>query len=707
MAFPNTQLPVKVEIALAADLTASYASWSWTDIVALRLVRVADLVVITRGRGDRFSQTPPSTCRLTVFNTDGRWCRTNPTGAWYGQLAKNTPLRVRVDGGGGYVTRFTGFIDELPAQWDKSGRYAVANLTASGLLRRVQQGSVLRSALYRSVTSELYSAGSVVGYWPCEDPSGSVSVASGVGGPAGQVSATGVSMAADSAVVGSAPLPTLAAGGFINGNVPPYSTSSTWAARWLFKVPTAAAGTTHLGWINTTGDPGSWALYLYPDNTLHLQAWRAGADVLADAGQPFQDASGLPLTNRQIWVAVNATQNGTGVDWRWTVYSASYTWTGAGNVASSTVGQVSSIGAYGNGSFVGGTYGHIVVGTDTSFIDETAAVTGKANDATFQRLSALCAEENIGVTYVGTPFTGMGPQPVASLIDQIREVEATEESRLYEGTDGRLVLWDRRELANQTVALTLSRTAGQWSEPPEVVDDDRDVRNDISVTRPGAVQGARATDVAHARAHGVYADSATVNVWQDSDLPDHASWRLHLGTLDELRYPRVTMNFAAPGMTSKITDWLATDIGERLQLTNPPTQLPPDTIDLMLEGYTETLGPKTWLVVANCSPYRPWETFALEDTRLGRLDTAGSTLAAAITTTTQTSLSVATSTLPLWTTTGTPFDIEIGGERMTATAISGTSSPQTFTVTRSVNGVVKTHPSGASVTVWHPGVLSL
>ena len=36
-----------------------------------------------------------------------------------------------------------------------------------------------------------------------------------------------------------------------------------------------------------------------------------------------------------------------------------------------------------------------------------------------------------------------------------------------------------------------------------------------------------------------------------------------------------------------------------------------------------------------------------------------------------------------------PFDINVAGERITVTAITGSSTPQTFTVTRAVNGVSK------------------
>ena len=44
---------------------------------------------------------------------------------------------------------------------------------------------------------------------------------------------------------------------------------------------------------------------------------------------------------------------------------------------------------------------------------------------------------------------------------------------------------------------------------------------------------------------------------------------------------------------------------------------------------------------------------------------------------------------------------------MTVSNITGGSSPQTFTVTRSVNGVVKSQTPGTDVRLWQPSYVSL
>jgi hypothetical protein len=88
-----------------------------------------------------------------------------------------------------------------------------------------------------------------------------------------------------------------------------------------------------------------------------------------------------------------------------------------------------------------------------------------------------------------------------------------------------------------------------------------------------------------------------------------------------------------------------------------------------------------------------------------KYDTDGSALAAGVNSS-ATSLSVK-STGPagvLWTNDVAefPFDIRVGGERITVQGITGTTSPQTFSpVIRHVNGVVKAQVADEPVALWN------
>jgi hypothetical protein len=149
------------------------------------------------------------------------------------------------------------------------------------------------------------------------------------------------------------------------------------------------------------------------------------------------------------------------------------------------------------------------------------------------------------------------------------------------------------------------------------------------------------------------------------------------------------------------------DIRDEITVANPPTWLPPELIELLAEGYTETLDLYEWDITFNCSPGAPWQ-LGVRDT--ARRDSGYSTLASSFNAGVATSMSVATSIGLLWTTDSSymPFDIFVGRVRLTVTAISGASSPQTFTITQTpVNGISKLIPSGTEVHVWQPAVRGL
>jgi hypothetical protein len=121
----------------------------------------------------------------------------------------------------------------------------------------------------------------------------------------------------------------------------------------------------------------------------------------------------------------------------------------------------------------------------------------------------------------------------------------------------------------------------------------------------------------------------------------------------------------------------------------------------MVEAITENVSPASWTVEYTCSPAGPYTVGVLGE---GVACSDDSELAAAINDST-TSITV-TTTGKEWVDTELPWDITIGGERMTVTAISGTA-PQTFTVTRAVNGVEKSHAIAASVELAEPARLAL
>jgi hypothetical protein len=146
-------------------------------------------------------------------------------------------------------------------------------------------------------------------------------------------------------------------------------------------------------------------------------------------------------------------------------------------------------------------------------------------------------------------------------------------------------------------------------------------------------------------------------------------------------------------------------VGNRFKITNLQARSVFEPIDQLVMGYTLTLDPVVPTLEINGEPASPYNVAELD---VARLDSDTSTLNEVLDTT-EVGVDVATTGGTLWTTDVAefPFDILVGGERMTVSAITGASSPQTFTVTRSVNGVIKGHPIGTTVSLADPVYLAM
>src|SRR5690606_6633114 len=95
---------------------------------------------------------------------------------------------------------------------------------------------------------------------------------------------------------------------------------------------------------------------------------------------------------------------------------------------------------------------------------------------------------------------------------------------------------------------------------------------------------------------------------------------------------------------------------------------------LIVQGVREEIGVRTWTVDFVCAPGSPWRVGVVEDEVLGRVDTDGSQLAASATAS-DTALLVQATEGPVWALSSTypddvPFDITVGGEVMTVSAIA-------------------------------------
>jgi hypothetical protein len=692
-------------------LTHSTSTWVW--------IRVQTFLQAVRVKAWQDGTDEPTTWQLDGTDDATLAANTGTLGLTSIRETGNTNANASIDFDSysmvdGPRYQFTGYVDQWPTSWaDESETVAFADITASGQLRRLGLGKALKSALYRASTKETYATTPpVVAYWPMEDDSGATMFASGVsGGPAVQF--TDVRPGSASGFAGSESLPTGGPAASWRAPVPAYAASTEWGVRFALQVPAPAAQTAVIAWACPTSTVRLWAVYINTDGTFTIGGFNAANVNVLGAGTgalPYGD-----ILDRQLYVAVNAYELAGNIEWDITVN------TDDSDASALLVGSVA--GTNGNISLFshdalqftngGQVIGHLLAASNSLILTNGAELaSGYAGELTSARFARLATEENIPVFFGsadgatnGSTVQAMGEQRQTTLLQQLRDCELTEEGVLFDGKQGQLILLPRTMRQNATVALTLDHDQGQVGAGFSGIRDDYLLRTEVTINRSGGSRAAVATDLEIARLVGIYSDSVTINSNTDADMRPRADWRLGMGKVREIRYPQISLDLTRN--SDLVGDWLDTDVGSRLAITNVPPGLPPDDLDLIVEGYTEVFDSFTWRVAINTGPARPWNVFTIAGGgNRGRLASAGSTLNAGINSST-TSLSVASTGGSLWKTGATSFDIGVGGERMTVTNITGASSPQTFTVTRSVNGVVKSHLAATAVGLWKAGVVAL
>lgn len=738
-----------------------YVSGGWVDITPY--VRWNEGISIRRGRSSEGSDTDVTSCSMTLDNRDGRFSPRNPLGPYYGQLKINTPLRVAVLRNGVTRYRFYGEVSEWPVRWHKSARDDVderdvtVELAASGITRRLTQNTEpLRSAMYRNITRVDQERGSVVGYWPLEEPSGSVEFTS----PLQNVDNVRIFGAAPNAqgfteFLCSDGALTLTAGSISCVN-PAYTPGTRQFMRVLMHAPdTAVSSTQTIFRVTTSGSARYWTVQVDTSFNVRLLVQDPDEAVLYSSG--FVDVGAIE--GRQSVLLLILDTNGSDIDVEmrfadletpnaWTPFSLDVN-TISTTVAGQSAGYIFRTQFGNNFGLDGWSFAHVTVVNDLTIYGElvgsgSSALVAYAGENPSDRMRRLCAEEGIPLQVISKNQTGntvtMGAQGVKPFMDLIRECANTDGGILFEPRD-QLALGYRSRLSlyNQAAALTLDYTNSDLGDAPVPVDDDRHLINDVEATndspqtaraRAQAVQetGPRNVQDPSVDPEGVgryrgtvtvsittHATNGILNEGGTSTLDDQAHWALHLGTWDEERYPSVQLDLHRSAIRDSVevtNQILALEQGDRYDITNMPEWTAPGDVRQMLQGYEEFIGGSTlhtiWL---QGTPIRPW-TVAYTDSSFGgfffRADTDGSVLTSDIDST-QTSFSVTVTGDTLWTTDASQGSIGlmVAGEQMLATAISGASSPQTFTVSRSQNGIVKAHAAGTEVRLFQQSTVQL
>lgn len=689
-----------------------YISGAWVDVSD---DITEDGVQITRGRASEGEDIDPAAARITLLNPIGRYSPRNPRSDLYGLIGRNTPVRIgiRPDGTGTSPWwRFWGEVAAWPQSWGPTGDVsAVAELECAGVMRRLVQGaSAVRSPWYRGVLG----LGSVVAaYWPLEDPAGSTSCSVAVGRVRGATPMrfTGEpKLASYSDFKAAAGVPTIGSAWFAGAvGTPAYP--GALQVRALVRVPaatptgsvllrtklrgrtTSAAKLTTVELVYLTG--GSLRVVIYDDDA----ATTLTGSIL---GATIDDVNAL--------VSVELETSGSNVIAR--VVTSKEAAPGAlyvqDTITSASVGNPTSVEINPRQASLGEVaIGHVSVETVISSVFTLdRQLDGWDGEPAAERIVRLAAEEGITLSrstvHAGQP---LGVQQEATVLDLMREAARADGGMLFEprNLDVDLYYYPGRRFYGLAPAVQLTAVDNFADVTP--VDDDASTRNQVTVTRVGGSEATvvRTDGPMGTAAIGVYDTDVQLSLSSDDQCADQAAWRVHLGTIDEARWPTVGVDMAHPQFddTDHRTAMLQVSAGSVVEITDLPPWLPPGPVQLLVQGQSEEIGVMHHTITMNCTPYSAYRVAAYSES-VGvpsRYDGTGTVTASTLTAAPgSVSLTVTPPAEVAWTHDDGDYDVTVAGERMTVTAVAG----DVLTVTRGVNGVLKAHAVGEALSLADP-----
>lgn len=648
----------------------------------------------------------PSSISITLNNDDLSMDPSNVKSSLYGKIGRNTKTRLQLNGitlthaeASSWQPDAT--VEHVPGVRGKSW----TDLQAEGLLRRLGRWTdPIRSAM----TRQALSIPNLVGYWSMEDDADSAQLSNEVPGGRVGIYSGDVTLQGDDGAGGADGAIKMVLGGGLRGDFTSPSGNGyqiSWATK-LAVIPPNSTFLTMFSWSDTARRVWSWQV-----NNTHFQININDPDGTLVEQVSFAYAGREP--NQWIRYRMKVTSVGNTITYEPALYLQDGI-TEAGitdTFVDSPAGRPTSWKITGNAWTDGGAYGHVLATTNTtvSLVGGAAgqSFNGYLGEVAWLRFSRLMAEEGLtaftaGANVINTP---MGRQRPGIFLDLINECAVSEGGFIYDSTSNiALTFVSYGGLVNKTPVLALTKS--QVMAPLRKTVDDVGVVNDVTVKnwdgsefRTSLEIGALSTDVPPAGI-GRIKGTVEVNISKTAFLEQRANWEMRKGTLDRPRYLSVSVNLLQnPSLTNTVTgarpgDWISISGVE------------PDTVMLRIISINRKGNAVEDVVTFNCLPAELYQV-GVYSAATSRYDSGSTTLAGAITTTSQTSISLTTAKYnDRWSSSGVPYDIKIGGERMTVTAMttgSGTGPvTQTATVTRAVNGVAKTHLATTEVHLFAP-----
>ncbi len=519
-------------------------------------------------------------------------------------------------------TRFTGYVDEWPVQWPTGGdNYSSVTVTALDLLARMGRMPELGS-----VIEETLRLDGPRFYFPLDEGEGSTSVGCVIGsGSTLNVSHIG---SGGELTLGSATGPPT------DGRAAPQFTPASSTSGYYLSGSVAPLG----GWYGAVSVEVAFLTSASVDQTLWRMRDAYGTSLtVGTTAAGKARVSFLNVWTGDTWSVTSAATVSNGshhhvaVTMGTTAGVATLTLyvdgTSAGSVAIPGVWATLSlleVGGTSDGSLFTGTVSHVagyltVLSAVAVAEHSTAIATGYAGERADQREARV-------LTWAGVPAAFANLDTTEAVVghaectgwtpaEYLQRLAATQGAPLFVDGSGVLRQHSRARLYDATASLTVSADSIDPDSLTMTLGLDG-LANAVTVTRLGGATQ-RLQDSASIAAYGTESASLEVLYALDSDALTAATWRLSRGSEPSLTTPQIGLDPLTD--TANTAAILALDIGSLVVVTGLPSQAPSSSVELVVQGYTESIGTSGWYVTPTTSTRI--QVLILDDATYGGLDT--------------------------------------------------------------------------------------
>lgn len=349
-----------------------------------------------------------------------------------------------------------------------------------------------------------------------------------------------------------------------------------------------------------------------------------------------------------------------------------------------------------------------------------AAGRGYYGDTTDQRIARWLTRGGLAPADMnldtGIAIVNTYPQSGKTIVDACQDMALTEAggSAVYVAPDGRVRFPNRQFRKAAAPVMTLDALLDLDGSVYAPAFDDQTLINTSTGSRAsesGTQTMQTDTNATSVLAYGTATDSFTSYSISDGDVLRVAQWRTANNATPSFRLKQVQVDLSL-AVNSLYVALTSVEIGSRIRLTNLPVTAAPTTqVDLIVEGWTETVTDESYVIQFDASPADNPPAMILDDTSYGRLQCSGQSLNTTITSS-GTTVVIASASTPTFTTVSAryPLLIQIGQEVIKLnTAPGGASSPQTFTgVSRAQQGTTAAaQTAGSVINLWPAATLAL